>query len=538
MRRASRAGVLRRLVATLVASGPLGSGAASAVEIQAGACLSGGDLCEAGTDDRLVFGSTAAEYNGYSDPLIGSRMSFESDPTVVYIPAGEFDDVAIGCRLNPSALLDAYPYSVPGQGIWDGDRPGWIHFVGAGRDRTVLRSSRPDTPVAFNYGCPNVSFSNMTLEHDSHPTFEARVAWDAPYPSAGCEDGTSPADGCWIARAGITAARSVRGDLPTGGYLRDVRLVNSGPERAWWANVYHECHAPSQPVGEGTVWGSWGRVEYYVFNSRIEGGKPGGFEPLGGRDIANFGAAWSDWDDSLVPAPGPRCIQNWVVGSEIVSTGDSTSNDAARGVVSYNSNTNLVQSTVTAASANSFTPMWGDQSRAELVASGVSVVVPQGTSLQLGDSHRADFHNVSQAGDASAPRLLASRGSMHLWEQSDSPPAVVPGHRDFFGTPRGNAMFIETDCSRCGDCDGGGVYAQPMVYLDGTCSDDSGGPWFNLETGRCRMAPLVEESNGSCRLAQCADGVDNDADGLSDLDDPNCLVPTHDSESSSPQGGC
>ncbi|MGH0033037.1 MAG: hypothetical protein ACQGVC_24875 [Myxococcota bacterium] len=63
-----------------------------------------------------------------------------------------------------------------------------------------------------------------------------------------------------------------------------------------------------------------------------------------------------------------------------------------------------------------------------------------------------------------------------LWAAGDAPP-----HSGLVSL-EGQDLFVETDCSSDGNCNGGGNQAHVMVYSQG-CSPE---PWFDTVTGRCR----------------------------------------------------
>ena len=114
-----------------------------------------------------------------------------------------------------------------------------------------------------------------------------------------------------------------------------------------------------------------------------------------------------------------------------------------------------------------------------------------GQDASASPTHRALAHTVEsvfdfeQAGSGSVVRLQQSNAGLvlapFLWPPSVHPPTDT---LNGFTSMHGQDLFVETDCSATGECDGGGSQSHLMVY-DATCIG-SGGPWRDGATGSCR----------------------------------------------------
>jgi hypothetical protein len=114
-----------------------------------------------------------------------------------------------------------------------------------------------------------------------------------------------------------------------------------------------------------------------------------------------------------------------------------------------------------------------------------AIQVGGGNSTAFVHTHETAFL-VRAAGDGNAVRILNNPGAMvqspSLHHPSADPPSSgVPGGAGEFRSTHGQDLFVETDCSADGDCEGGGSQAHLMVY-DSSCTEK----WRNVVTGRCR----------------------------------------------------
>jgi hypothetical protein len=100
-----------------------------------------------------------------------------------------------------------------------------------------------------------------------------------------------------------------------------------------------------------------------------------------------------------------------------------------------------------------------------------------------------------------------------MWQSGTTPPTSTTEDTVIFSSD-GQDMFIETDCSGSGDCNGGGNETHLMIYNEAQCGEN---PWFDVVTGACRV--IDSGGSGEPEPEICDDGIDNDQDGKIDCSD-------------------
>jgi hypothetical protein len=74
--------------------------------------------------------------------------------------------------------------------------------------------------------------------------------------------------------------------------------------------------------------------------------------------------------------------------------------------------------------------------------------------------------------------------SPFLWQNGPRPPQAATEASTLVSTD-GSDLYVETDCSAAGDCNGGGSEAHLMVHNPTACTD-AANAWLDTVTGRCR----------------------------------------------------
>ncbi len=103
--------------------------------------------------------------------------------------------------------------------------------------------------------------------------------------------------------------------------------------------------------------------------------------------------------------------------------------------------------------------------------------------------------------------------SPFLWHSGTTPPNSMTEANEILSVD-GQDMFVETDCSQSGNCNGGGDETHLMIYNEAQCGAN---PWFDVVTGACRAGDSGETGGPYPEI--CDDGVDNDQDGKIDCAD-------------------
>lgn len=285
----------------------------------------------------------------------------------------------------------------------------------------------------------------------------------------------------------------------------NVELI--GQEQAWFDAT---CDLGNQAV-------------HYFFNSRIRTNGEGGVSNAIAMDV---------------------CSENWLYGSEVSALGNANSNPGLTDLTAIrirkyaNSDPGSVRVFGTAILAGSGGLDTGHAAFTGATAIDVSdggVFHSHGGIINTTTSSitGADATGLSVSGAGSfahtpgtafvvkpgtggtGTRVAEISGGMvqspFLWQSGTTPPSSTTEANEIVSAD-GQDMFVETDCSQSGNCNGGGNETHLMIYNAVLCGSTN--PWFDVVTGACRP-----DASSGPQPEICDDGIDNDLDGKIDCAD-------------------
>jgi hypothetical protein len=380
-----------------------------------------------GLDD--CFTTTAS----LTDWITVTRAPTALTPLLVDIGPGQFGQLACG----------GYNIFIPTAGF------SHVTFRGAGRERTTIKVSTCSGGLDYLCGavqatsddCHHLSFQDFTAESDG-------TAWGA----------------VWSGFAGDSSWTNV-----------DIR----GGRVGWYEFSFPGICNPAE------------RAVHYWWNARIWGLAPDGF--AGNGYEANCSESWFYGCDIAVFAGSDPIPGGFADGFAALSVGRETGD--AR----------LFGSTVrvVAGAANPATVASGGMIGVRVFPNGVfhmhggivntMVNVTNGSESIGLDVQSGGFAHTPGAsfvvtGGVQATRVRGSAQSPFQWPPSAGPPRTDPANpgSPYLISTAGSDVFVETDCSGTGNCNGGGTQTHIMVS-NPACG--AANPWFNATKGACRKTP-------------------------------------------------
>ena len=310
-------------------------------------------------------------------------------------------------------------------------------------------------------------------------------------------------------------------------------LTVESPEQAvWWVGGGTSTWTNVELIGQGQAWFDaicelGNQAVHYFFSSRIRtNGEPGG--PF----VVNS------------PVAMDVCSENWFYGSEISALGTANSSPTLTDLTAIrirkdvNSDPGSVRVFGTAIRAGSGGLDTGHAAFTGATAIDVSdggVFHSHGGIINTTTSSitGADATGLSVSGAGSfahtpgtafvvkpgtggtGTRVAEISGgtvqSPFLWQSGTTPPSSTT-EANVIVSVDGQDIFVETDCSQSGDCNGGGNETHLMIYNNLMCGSTN--PWFDVVTGACRAG-----ASSGPEPEICDDGIDNDGDGKIDCAD-------------------
>ena len=360
---------------------------------------------------------------------------FETTAALFDLTTGWVWDIRIPTASTP-LLVDIGPGTFGPLNCKDA---GFVTLRGSGRTATKLLSTADNVPGANIENCVDIDFMDLTV-----------------------------------------AAENSNGVNPIG-----VNWVGTGSSN--WTNVDILGH--SVGTSSGVVWG-WREnnlpcaapvSEHFFYSSTI----------FGIHDAPNISTTYGF---------EAACSINWIFGGEIVA---STGGIIAYGAVIHDrGDFRVFGSPIRAESTSTIGRSFGayvtidgvfHMHGGNIVASGDTIA----TALFV--ANNAFVHTVGTAmrptssSTGTAKRIDVGSGSPRIespliwYAGTDAPTADLSDPSSAFTTSiTGADMFVETDCDNTG-CSGSPNTPQPhlMIYSE-SCTDPTGGPWFDTARGKCR----------------------------------------------------